>query len=67
MPTEKRAQVKIDLRDKNGKKTKLDFEFNPLMDRWVVTIRQGANDCTEYAWTATEFSESIRRWLVAQK
>ena len=67
MPTEKRARVKIDLRDKGGKKTKLDFEYSPILDSWFVTIREGGKDQRRYTWTSTEFARHIRRWLVAQK
>jgi len=61
MATPKRGPMKVDLHDGN-RKTKMDVEYIPLLDRYVVKIGK-----REYEWTASEFASHFRRWLMRQK
>ena len=61
MATPKRGPLKVDLTGLDGKR-KIDAEWNPLMGKYHVRI--GGRS---YYWTATQFSEMFRKWLLRQK
>ncbi len=59
----------MDLTGKGGEKIKLDIFYNPICDRFAVTIRKGGKPGkgTRHYWTATKFAKMLRKWLIAQK
>ena len=61
MATRKRGPLKIDLTGLDGC-SKLDAEFNPIINKYHVKIGS-----KRYCWSATEFSEHFRKWLIRQK
>lgn len=61
MATRKRGPIKVDLTGIDGA-AKIDAEYNPIINRYFVRIEN-----RKYNWTASEFSEHIRKWLVRQK
>ncbi len=61
MVTPKRGPLKIDLTGIEGTR-KIDAEYCPFGNRYRVRIGKRS-----YNWTATEFAEHFRRWLLRQK
>ena len=62
MATPKRGPGNVDLTTIGGEKVKLDFSYNPIMNQFIV--RKGRR---KFYWTATEFADHFRGWLVRQK
>lgn len=61
MATRKRGPLKIDLTGLDGA-SKIDADFCPITNRYRVRIGK-----REYRWSATQFAEHFRKWLVRQK
>ena len=61
MATRKRGPIKVDLSGIDGA-AKIDADFNPIVNQYLVRIGN-----RRYRWTATQFAEHIRKWLVRQK
>ena len=61
MVTPKRGPIKVDLSGVDGKR-KIDAEYSPIMGQFVVRIGKRT-----YYWTATQFADHFRKWLVRQK
>ena len=61
MATPKRGKTRVDLTGVDGK-SKMDVRYNPITRRYDVTIgKRGHN------WSATEFAEHFRHWLIRQQ
>lgn len=61
MATRKRGPIKVDLTGIDGE-AKIDAEFSPIDGQYHVRIGK-----RRYYWTATQFAEHLRKWLVRQK
>lgn len=59
--TRKRGPLKVDLTGIDGKR-KIDARYCPISDQYSVRIGN-----RRYRWTATEFADHFRRWLIRQK
>ena len=62
MVTPKRGPLCIDLSGPDGKR-KLDVNWNPVTQKYVVSVRGGKT----YHWNATQFATFFRKWLLRQR
>jgi hypothetical protein len=62
MSTPKRGPIKVDLTGPDGKR-KLDVEWDPFSQKYIVTVRDGKI----YHWSATQFATYFRKWLLHQR
>ena len=63
MSTPKRGPIKVDLTGPDGKR-KLDVEWDPLTQKYVVSVWGGGK---RYHWSATQFATNFRKWLFRQR
>ena len=61
MSAPKRGPLKVDLIGADGK-GELDVQWNPLVQKYVASVRDGRT----YQWTAAQFAAYIRKWLLRQ-
>ena len=54
--------MQVDLTGPDGK-SKLDVQWDPFMQKFVVKVRDDRN----YHWSATQFAAYFRKWLIRQR
>jgi hypothetical protein len=62
MSTPKRGPIKVDPTGPDGK-SKLDVQWDPFIQKYVVKVRDGRN----YHWSATQFATCFRKSLIRQR